>query len=256
MPKPLTLKSGVVAVTGGSRGLGAAMTCALLKRGFRVAALSRSGSFPEGLEDGPAVRERLIVRACDVNDDADLAACFSELDREEGGLRVLVNNAGVHTMGASARYATADFEALLRTNTTAVFAASREAYPYLKRQGGLIMNIGSCMEVLGAAHNAAYSSSKAALGALTRSLASEWARDDIIVLDVAPGYVFTDMTTEYLAREDVKAYFARQTVIGRPGHAAEFGELVAGLLETDLTLLTGQTLRADGGHSVAHGHIR
>ena len=256
MPNPAMLKDGIVAVTGGSRGLGAAMTRALLRRGFRVAALSRSGGTPEGLEEGPAVGEHLVVRACDVNDDAELSACFAELDRKHGGLRILINNAGVHTMGASARLATADFEAILRTNTTAVFAASREAYPYLKRHGGVIMNIGSAMEVLGAARNAAYSASKAAVGALTRSLASEWARDDIIVVNVAPGYVATDLTHEYLAREDVKAYFARQTIIGRAGESEEFGELVAGLLESDLTLLTGQSLRADGGHSVAHGHIR
>jgi NAD(P)-dependent dehydrogenase (short-subunit alcohol dehydrogenase family) len=256
MPQPTVLKGGLVAVTGGSRGLGAAITVSLLRRGFRVAALSRSGAQPEGIGADPAPQERLLVRACDVNDDGDLARCFAELDKEPGGLRALVNNAGVHTAGASAWFSTADFEAMLRTNTLAIFSASREAYPYLKKAGGVIMNIGSVFESLGAAQNACYSASKAAVGALTRSLASEWARDDIAILNVAPGYVATDMNTEYLAREDVKAYFTRQTLIGRPAQPGEVGELIAGLLDMDLMLLTGQTLRPDGGHSIAHGHIR
>ena len=232
------------------------MTLSILRRGFRVAAISRSGGVPPGIEESDDLYGRLIVRSCDMTDDADVAACFAELDRSPGGLRALINNAGIHTAGVSARTSTADFEAILKTNTTAVFAASREAYPFLKKAGGVIFNIGSIFEALGAAQNVSYSASKGALGALTRSLASEWARDGIAVLDIAPGYVATDMNADYLAREDVKGYFARQTLIGRAAYPAEVADLIAGLLDLDLMLLTGQTLRADGGHSIAHGHIR
>lgn len=246
---------GVVAVTGASRGLGAAMARSLLRRGFVVGALSRSGAAPEGLDE--AWLPRLRAMACDVTDESRLAECFEELDAAPGlGLQALVNNAGIHRSDSSASLLTRDFEDLLRTNAGGVFGASRLVYPYLKREGGAIINIGSVMEVLGAARNVAYSASKGAVGAQTRALASEWARDGIAVLNVAPGYVATDMNTDYLARADVRAYFARQTLIGRPASPEELGELVANLLQMDLMLLTGQTLRVDGGHSIAHGHIR
>lgn len=250
-------KSGIIAVTGASRGLGAAISLALLRNGFCVACLSRTGNEPRGIDDESTLRERLITIACDVCDDVSLAACFKSLSKRDGGLRALINNAGIHASGASARFRTIDFEALLRTNTIAVFSASREAYPYLKQAGGTaIINIGSFMERIGAAHNACYSASKAAVGALTRSLAVEWARDQIAVLNVAPGYVETDLNTDYLTRDDVKAYFARQTPIGRPALPEEVGRLIANLLNSDLTLLTGQTISADGGHSIAHGNIK
>lgn len=245
----------MVVVTGASRGLGAAMVRALLARGRNVGALSRSGAVPAGLE--PDWLPRLHAMACDVTDETRLAACLGQLDAAvEGGIRVLINNAGVHRADTSTRLALADFDALLRTNAGACFAAARLVHPYLRRQGGVILNIGSVMETLGAARNVAYSASKGAVGAMTRALASEWARDRIAVLDLAPGYVATDMNTGYLEREDVRDYFARQTLLGRPARPEEIGELVAGLLAMDLMLLTGQTLRADGGHSVAHGHIR
>lgn len=256
MPQPAVLKSGLVAVTGASRGLGAAMTTSLLRRGFRVAAISRSGAEPADVPEDSALRQRLLVLACDVNNDDELARCFGELASKPGGLRAVINNAGVHTSGASAEFSSVDFEAMLRTNAMAVFSVCREAYPYLKKGGGVVINIGSVFESLGAAQNACYSASKAAAGALTRSLASEWARDDIAVINVAPGYVETDMNRQYLHREDVKAYFRRQTPLGRPARPSEIGELVGALLEANLMLLTGQTLRADGGHSIAHGHVR
>lgn len=256
MCKPELLKAGIIAVTGGSRGVGAAISEMLLLRGFRVGCLSRSGNSPVGINGKPALCKNLITLPCDVTVEADLAKCFESLDNEAGGLRALVNNAGIHSAGASASFASSDFEMLLRTNTVAVFAGCREAYPYLKKAGGVIINIGSVFESLGTSHNACYSASKAAISALTRSLACEWARDGIVVLNVAPGYVATDLNTDYLARDDVRAYFARQAPIGRPTRSEEIGALVASLLATDLTLLTGQTIRADGGHSIAHGNIR
>ncbi|TQF27583.1 hypothetical protein UNPF46_30105 [Bradyrhizobium sp. UNPF46] len=253
MPKPEELKTGILVVTGGSRGIGASITRAALRRGFRVAALSRSGELPAGVEP---YADRVTAVASDLNNEEQVRECFAALDARFGQIRALVNNAGIHRAGVSARTKSDDFESILQTNTVAAFKAMRECYPYLKREGGVVINIGSIFETLGAAQNASYSASKAALSALTRSLASEWSRDGIVLLNVAPGYVATDMNTDYLARTEVTEYFARQTMIGRPAQADEVGDLVAGLLDLDLTLLTGQTLRADGGHSVAHGHLR
>jgi NAD(P)-dependent dehydrogenase (short-subunit alcohol dehydrogenase family) len=191
-----------------------------------------------------------------LNNEEQLKECFATIDARFGKIRALINNAGIHRSSVSARTKTEEFESILQTNTVGAFRAMREVYPYLKREGGVVINIGSVFESLGAAQNASYSASKGALSALTRALASEWSRDGIVLLTVAPGYVATDMNTEYLARPEVESYFARQTLIGRPSQADEVGELVAGLLDLDLTLLTGQTLRADGGHSIAHGHLR
>lgn len=251
MPKSSELRTGTLVVTGGSRGIGASIVRAALGRGFRVAALSRSGELPSGVE---SYADRVTAGACDLNNEAHVRECLAALDARFGQIRGLVNNAGIHRAGVSSRMKSDEFDLLLQTNTVASFKAMRECYPYLKRDGGVIINIGSIFETLGAAQNAFYSASKAALSAMTRSLASEWSRDKIALLNVAPGYVATDMNKEYLERPEVIDYLRRQTLIARPAYAQEVGELVAGLLDLDLMLLTGQTLRADGGHSVAHGN--
>ncbi|MEP1216464.1 MAG: SDR family oxidoreductase [Marinobacter sp.] len=250
-------QEGVIAVTGASRGVGAAIANKLLANGHTVACLSRSGLAPSGYEETAESTRRMLPMKCDVTDDSSISTCLSELSKKPGGLRVLINNAGIHTQGPSAKFATEDFEHLLRTNTLAVFSACRESYPYLKEAGGgVIINIGSFFARLGASHNACYSATKAAVDALTRSLAVEWARDNITVINLAPGYVETDLNYDYLVRDDVQAYLSRQIPIGRASQPSEVGEIVAMMLRIDPMLLTGQTLYADGGHSIAHGNIR
>lgn len=249
----MTRSHHAVIVTGANRGIGASISKELLRNGFSVACVSRRGDLPKGLEVAEDPKCRAYT--CDVVDDASMRACFARVAEDFGGIRALINNAGVHSGGRSDTFASEDFLEMLNVNTVGTFAASREAYPYLKDGGGDIINIGSIFETIGAPANVCYSASKAAVGGMTRALASEWGPLGVNVINLAPGYVVTDMNAEYMARKYVCDYFKRQTTLGRALTAEEVGRMAAHLLEMDLSILNGQSIRADGGHSICHGVI-
>ena len=239
---------GCIAVTGANRGIGAAITLALAREGYRVACLTRSGGTPDTAGD-ETLAQRLLPQKCDMLDEQSVRASAAEA----GGLVGLVNNAGLHTTAKSTELATAEFERLMAINATAVFAAAREAHPHLVRAGGgLIVNIGSFFDKLGVKRNLAYCASKAAVGAITRCLAVEWARDNIRVVDVAPGYILTDLNREVMASGPLRSYLEGRIPRGEPGTADEVARLVAALFREDLRFLSGETIYIDGAQGIAH----
>jgi NAD(P)-dependent dehydrogenase (short-subunit alcohol dehydrogenase family) len=240
-----------IIVTGASRGIGAEIAAELARRGERVACLSRSGTAPE-VADLDALRHRFICLPCDVSREADLRETFKKIADLAGGIRGLVNNAGIHRDGPSRSFATEDFEEVLRVNTLSVFVASREAFPYLAEAGGgLIVNIGSFFERLGAKGSTAYCASKAAVAAITRCLAAEWGRKGISVLNVAPGYIETDINRDYLNDPEHGEKVRSRIFPGRPGQPAEVARLVAALFVERIGFLTGESIYIDGGHSIS-----
>ena len=248
MPEP-----GIIAVTGASRGIGSATAIELARRGFTVACLSRRGRGPEDTPPEPALAGRLIPHACDVTDEARVAAVLDALAGRPEGLWGIVNNAGIYHTGPSAELALADFDAVLRTDVLGVFAVCRAAHPHLARRGGgIIVNLGSFFDKMGVPRHLAYCAAKAAVGAMTRCLAAEWAPDGIAVMNVAPGYVETDFNRQFLARPEVKAFMARRIPVGRTGTPAEVARLVAALFTERIGYLTGETIYVDGGHGMAH----
>jgi NAD(P)-dependent dehydrogenase (short-subunit alcohol dehydrogenase family) len=244
--------TGTIAVTGANRGIGAAIALALARAGYGVACLTRSGGVPEAGADS-AVRARLLPLRCDVLNEQAVAAALARAAEGTGGLVGLVNNAGLHTDGKSAELATAEYERVMAVNATAVFATARAAYPHLVRAGGgLIVNIGSFFDKLGVKRNLAYCASKAAVGAITRCLAVEWAAQNIRVVDVAPGYILTDLNGEMMAAGPLRAYLDKRIPRGEPGNAEEVARLVTALYREDLRFLSGETIYIDGGQSIAH----
>jgi NAD(P)-dependent dehydrogenase (short-subunit alcohol dehydrogenase family) len=240
-----------IAVTGASRGIGAAIALELARRGFRVACLTRKGAGPEAAVAAGLAR-RFVNRACDVNDEASMRAALAAV-AAEGVLHGLVNNAGIHLDAPSHEMETAMYERVMQTNATAVFTTCREAYPYLAKAGGAtIVNIGSFFDKVGVKRNLAYCASKAAVGAMTRCLAVEWASKGIRVIDVAPGYVVTDLNRESLERGPVLEYIDKRIPGRRPGTAEEVAKLVASMYSEDIPFLTGETIYIDGGQGMAH----
>ena len=233
-------RDGIVIVTGASRGIGASIARALDTDGWQVAGLSRSGATAAG-----------IGYACDMADEAAIITTIRKI-AASGRIAGLVNNAGQHETAPSHELTAADFESLMRLNTTSVVVASREVYPHLKEAGGLIVNIGSFFDKLGVAENVAYCASKAAVGAVTRCLAVEWARDNIRVLNIAPGYIETDLNRDFLQADKVKRWLDRRVPSGRPGKPEEVAELVATLYAKPIGYLTGETIYLDGGHGMNH----
>jgi NAD(P)-dependent dehydrogenase (short-subunit alcohol dehydrogenase family) len=240
-------KAGAIAVTGAARGIGAAIALELARRGFTVGCLTRGARLPEGTE----ASERLIAVECDVADDASIARALDALAARAGGLRGLVNNAGIHKEGPSDAIAMADYDALMAINARAVFVGCRAAYPHLKAGGGTIVNIGSFFDKLGVPGNVAYCASKAAVGAITRCLAAEWGKHGIIVLDVAPGYVETDLNRDFMQSDKIQAWLRKRVPLGRAGTLDEVARLVGMLYAEPIAYLTGETIYIDGGHGFA-----
>lgn len=241
----------VIAVTGAGRGIGSAIAEELVRRGYVVGCLSRKG---KGLEDrDPAndVADRLIPFSCDLLDEASIKSAIGGLARAAGRLDGLVNNAGLHLEGPSAEFATADFERIMSTNVTGLFVTCREAFPYLQKgERPTIINIGSFFQSLGAKLNLAYGASKAAVGGLTRGLAVEWAEHGIRVLNVAPGFVSTDLNREYMRDEAFRRFLANRIPAGGPCPPEEVARLVGALFDEDLPFLTGETIVIDGGQTI------
>ncbi len=234
------MPEGQIIVTGASKGIGLAIARELSRRGYDVASLSRSG-------DG-GVGEPY---ACDMTDEAAVKRVFAEI-AGRGAIAGLVNNAGVHIAGAAATLTVRDYDRTMALNATAVMVAAREVYPYLRDEGGTIVNIGSFFDKMGVRDNLAYCASKAAVGAMTRCLAVEWAQDRIRVVNVAPGYIETDLNKDYLAREKVRTWMTSRIPVGAPGQAPDVARLVATIFVEKIDYLTGETIYLDGGQGMNH----
>ncbi len=230
-----------IVVTGASRGIGAAIAIELDRRGFAVAGLSRTGDVPCG-----------FGLACDVRVEADITAAVRTI-AERGPIVGLVNGAGAHKGKPSIDLSVSDVDQAMRLNTYSVLTMSQKLYPHLVRSNSsLIVNIGSFFDKLGVPESLAYCASKAAVGAMTRCLATEWARDGIAVLNVAPGYVETDLNRDFLNNEKIRKWLSKRIPGGKPGRPEEIARLVAMLFQEQIPFLTGETLYVDGAQGINH----
>jgi NAD(P)-dependent dehydrogenase (short-subunit alcohol dehydrogenase family) len=243
-----------IVVTGASRGIGAAIAVALAEKGRYVACLSRSGALPAANGVSADAIERWISARADVTDPVALAAALRKLTEQGWRIKGLVNNAGVHIDASSADMSLEQWHQVMDTNATSVVTACQAAYPHLvSAGGGMIVNIGSFFDKLGVKRNLAYCASKAAVGAITRCLAVEWASKGIRVIDVAPGYIVTDLNADSMAAGGpLRAYLDKRIPGREPGTAADVGALVASLFTPAGGFLTGETIYVDGGQGIAH----
>lgn len=241
-----------IVVTGASRGIGAAIALALGRQGLHVACLSRSGALPSS-PDGAAVCGELIAMTADVTDPLSVKGAFDGLAVRGWAIAGMVNNAGAHTQAPSAEVGLREWEDALRMNATSVVIGCQAAYPHLVAAGGgLIVNIGSFFDRMGVKRNLGYCAAKAAVGAITRVLAVEWAAQKIRVVDVAPGYIHTDLNHEQISQGPLRDYLSKRIPGGRPGQADEVGSFVALLFASGNAFLSGETIYLDGGQGIAH----
>lgn len=234
------MSEGIIIVTGASKGIGAAIALDLARRGYELACVSRSGVAPAG-----------TGYVCDMTDEGAVRKTFAKI-AASGHLVGLVNNAGVHLGGPTCSLATAEFDKVMALNATAVMIAAREAYTHLKENGGTLVNIGSFFDKLGVPDNLAYCASKAAVAAMTRCMAVEWADDGITVVNVAPGYIETDLNRDFLAREKVRRWLETRVPVKRPGAPEEVARLVGAIFAERIGFLTGETIYIDGGQGMHH----
>ena len=229
-----------IIVTGASKGIGAAIAVDLDRRGFHVACLSRSGVAPVG-----------TGYVCDMTDEAAVRATIATCD-DAGGIVGLVNNAGVHIPGSIATLNNGDYERVMALNATSVMVAAREVFPYLKGTGGTIVNIGSFFDRMGVPDNLAYCASKAAVAAMTRCMAVEWADDGIRAVNIAPGYVETDLNRDFLAHPKFAKWLEARIPVSKPAQPDEIARLVGAIFSENINSLTGETIYIDGAQGVNH----
>ncbi len=212
------LKGKIAVVTGGNGGIGLGMARGLAMAGAAivVAARNEEKSNAAVAELGALGAEALAV-ATDVADEASVRALVRRTVDWRGQVDILVNNAGTNIRKPVQDLSLAEWHTVLDTNLTSAFLCSREVYPRMQAAGGgKIINIGSMMSIFGASFAPAYASSKGGIVQLTRAMASAWARDNIQVNAVLPGWIDTALTRR--AREEVPGLnenILRRTPAGR-----------------------------------------
>lgn len=238
----------VAIVTGGTRGIGAAISAVLHDNGYRVAATYVS--------DERAAREftgRTGIPTLQL-DGGDAAACKTALPRLAealgGPIEVLVNNAGITRDAMLHRSSHDQWAAVIQTNLTACFNLCREVVPGMRERGfGRIINIGSINGQTGQLGQTAYAAAKAGLHGFTMALAREGASKGITANLVAPGYIETDMVRS-VNPETLNRIIA-QIPVGRLGTPEEVARAVLFLASDDSGFITGSTLTINGGHHMA-----
>ena len=235
-------------VTGGSRGIGAAVVRTLARDAYSVAfTYHRSEEAALALER--ELREAgLDVWAlpCDVSDPAQVRDAAARILREWRHIDVLVNNAGVAWTGLITDMTDAEWRALFGVDVDGVFYCCREALPgMISRGAGSIVNISSIWGEVGASCEAAYSAAKAAVIGLTRALAKEVGPSGVRVNCVAPGVIATEMNARLDA--DAMAALAEETPMGRIGTPEEVAAAVRYLAGEESRFVTGQVLGVNGG---------
>jgi len=240
-------KAGQVAfVTGATRGIGRAIATTLAEKGFRVVGTATTPTGAESIRDALAAFPGCKGVVLDVTDGDAVGAAIDGLVKEAGGLHVLVNNAGITRDTLSMRMKDEDWHAVLATNLTAVFRASRAAIrPMMKQRYGRIVNITSVVGASGNPGQANYAAAKAGVAGMTRSLAREVGSRGITVNCVAPGFIETDMTRGL--GEAQTAALLSQIPLGRLGQASEIAHAVAFLASPEAGYITGTELHVNGG---------
>jgi len=238
----------VALVTGGSRGIGEAIVKRLASDGFIVyGTYNSSPAKAEGIaqslrEEGKQVH----FKKMDISSDDSIRAGIEEILSESGRIDVLVNNAGITKDTLLMRMTEQDWDDVLNTNLKGAFLCCKAvARPMMSQRSGRIINISSIVGLRGNAGQVNYSSSKAGMIGLTKSLAQELASRNILVNCVAPGYIETDMTDKL--NDDQRKAFADKIPLKRAAKPEEVANVVSFFANADSTYVTGQVIAVDGG---------
>jgi 3-oxoacyl-[acyl-carrier protein] reductase len=239
----------VALVTGGSRGIGAAIVRKLANDGLHVVAIARSTEklqqICDEIKSHEGSAEPLV---CDIANSAALSAAIEGVIERHGHLDVLVNNAGITRDGLILRMDDSDFDDVINTNLKSAFVAIRSAARSmirLKEIGGRIINISSVAGVAGNAGQANYAASKAGLIGLSKTVARELAGKNVTCNVVAPGFIATDMTD--VLNDKIKETVKANIPLRRFGQPEEIASLVSFLAGPQAAYITGQVICVDGG---------
>ena len=238
----------VVLVTGSSRGIGAEMIRAFGKRGAKCVVNYFSDPQGQNKTDAESVAKELkdpLLVDCDVTKPDQVESMMKQVQDKGGGLDVLVNNSGIIRDRTIKKMTLEEFEAIVRVNLTGTFNVTQKAMPVL-RNGGRVINLSSVSGQMGLFGQANYSSSKAAIIALTKVSARELARQNITVNAIAPGFIDVGMSKGM--PDEVTENFKKQIPLGRLGDVREIVDAALFLASPMASYITGHVLNVNGGY--------
>lgn len=238
-------------VTGASRGIGRAIALAFARRGASVLGVARSA---ESLAETQAMAKDLSgsieVLVADLRSPESIAKAIEEASTRLGGIDILVNNAADDHESSIEDTELATWQRVLELNLQSCFLMTQAASPHLKADGGgKVINVSSILGTVAVPDDVAYVSAKHGLIGLTRATALEWARKNVQVNALAPGFVETEMTAPALANPAIAAYIRRSTPAGRIAQPEEIAAAAVFLASAGSDFMTGQTLVIDGGYT-------
>ena len=247
MNDPLDFSGKVVLVTGSSRGIGAEMIKAFGKRGAQCVVNYVVDPAGQNKSDAENVAKELkdpLVVECDVTKPDQVEAMMMEIGDKREGLDVLVNNSGIIRDRTIKKMSMEEFESIVRVNLTGTFNVTQKAATIL-RNGGRIVNLSSVSGQMGLFGQANYSSSKAGIIALTKVSAREFARQNITVNAIAPGFIDVGMSKGM--PDEVTENFKKQIPLGRLGDVNEIVDAALFLASPMASYITGHVLNVNGG---------
>jgi len=247
MSNPLDFSGKVVLVTGSSRGIGAEMIKAFGKHGAQCVVNYVADPQGQNKTDATNVAKDLnkpLLIECDVTQPAQVEAMMKQIQDRHGGLDILVNNSGIISDRSIKKMSLDDFESVIRVNLTGTFIATQKATTIL-RNAGRIINMSSVSGQMGLFGQANYSSSKAGIIALTKVSAREFARQNITVNAIAPGFIDVGMSKG--VPDEAMQNFIKQIPLGRLGDVSEIVNAALFLASPMASYITGHVLTVNGG---------
>ena len=244
----------VAVVTGGNGGIGLGIAMGLAGAGANIVIAARSvEKTARALEDIRALGVEAHGITVDVTQEPAIQRMITSTIDHMGRLDILVNNSGIAVRAQPQELTASQWDSVVDVNLRAAFLASKEAYPQMvKAGGGKVINVGSMYSIFGSDWGAPYAASKGGLVQLTKSLAVAWAKDNIQVNAVLPGWIVTDLTRG-IQDADPNRYdnISRRIPTGRWGEPSELAGAAVFLASTASGYVTGATLAVDGGYSSA-----
>jgi 2-deoxy-D-gluconate 3-dehydrogenase len=245
------LKGRVAVVTGGNGGIGLGMARGFAQAGATVVVVGRNeAKNKQAVKELKALGATVSAQVVDVSGEAACKKMAKDAARKHGRIDILVNNAGTNIRKQPEEYTDEEWRFLIDTNLTSAFHCSRAVYPMMGG-GGKIINIGSMMSIFGASFVAPYAATKGGMVQMTRAFACAWAKDNIQVNAVLPGWIDTDLTRK--GRAQIPGLHERvlaRTPAGRWGTPDDHAGIAVFLGGPASDFITGTAIPVDGGYSV------